>query len=1138
MPSGFSAQHFAKGAAVNDSSVSNSTTYSSSKIEQRLAAVSAGGGGGGGTFVGLSDTPASLTAGQSLRANASGTALEFYTPASGIAINDASVSSSSVYSSQKIDSTYLQQSKVKNATSTTAGDVYDATYLNTQLANKANASHTHVINDVTNLQTSLDAKLETSKVKNATSTTAGDVYDVRHVNTELAGKANASHTHVINDVTNLQTSLDAKIDKTSIQTTAEGESTSETDVYSCNAVYSKNQINTSVTSQTITVNHPTTTGTLNFGSNLTSGLYGSIQSYANSTRYSGMHHYATSGNCNLDWYFMKNNSETRMITVRPNDSEKVFEVLNGGIKAPIFQQRDSTTIIKIGRMDSASYGIPGMAIIPLLNTVNSEIQMRGLRNTGILGDSYVYHQNGSTLTIQSRFATNRHSATHSNIEVSTYQNGAETKVLEIGASSGTAKTVTVTGTLHATGHVTTDQNNFTANDQLVTKAFVDTSIANLVDSAPSTLDTLNELAAALGNDPNFATTVTNNIATKLPIANVQTATSTTSGHVYDVTYLNTQLAGKANTSHTHAISEITNLQTTLDSKLNLTGGSLSGHVTTNQVSFTSSNQLVSKNYVDTRLPTDVDTPVSYTIQNAVTDQNYLFGVNGAANEMALVEIPKVYTGVPASSRSVRVGFNGGDYGSGMVSLGYEALADGSGSAGQTNAVRSVAVGYQAGFQSQAANHGIYIGPYQGYQLSTSNQLRIGNSGVSPTTAGYDKAIIEGTMATTDAGQTLRLNADTIYLGSSLPTSQPADNRLWLSNGNLSIGAVSGGVSTFLSLTDTPASYTNGKLLYSTASGIAYTTDQIVIDGGNIEVSQLNARQNGVTNIGDNSHKFNNVFCNAIHQGDVRLILPTVRGSVNQILKVQSVNSEVHTLIFADDNASSGGGGTTIPNSKKIDQLKLSGNTLTAEDGTTTYDAYGILWGDRYMTYVVENQLIRKRDGHHPKIHNLFNGYRAPGFSPFDDAPYIVIPGGHIIWQHIDGLYLKLNALHFHWWGSVTPNISFAFYGSNDKVTWTKLKEWNHSDTTAYSNGYATTSYTINGASVSIPARGPSNLTKTVYNGSTALSNTSNSNGCRRYVFDNTNFYMFYMLKNTAIDQHPNINDGHNVNIDNQLEWEF
>ena len=43
-------------------------------------------------------------------------------------------------------------------------------------------------------------------------------------------------------------------------------------------------------------------------------------------------------------------------------------------------------------------------------------------------------------------------------------------------------------------------------------------MAGLVDSAPTTLDTLNELAAALGDDPNFATTVTNSIADKLPLS--------------------------------------------------------------------------------------------------------------------------------------------------------------------------------------------------------------------------------------------------------------------------------------------------------------------------------------------------------------------------------------------------------------------------------------------------------------------------------------------------------------------------------------------------------------------------------------------------------------------------------------------
>ena len=47
---------------------------------------------------------------------------------------------------------------------------------------------------------------------------------------------------------------------------------------------------------------------------------------------------------------------------------------------------------------------------------------------------------------------------------------------------------------------------------VATQTYVNTQVANLVDSAPGTLDTLNELAAALGDDANFATTVTNSLA--------------------------------------------------------------------------------------------------------------------------------------------------------------------------------------------------------------------------------------------------------------------------------------------------------------------------------------------------------------------------------------------------------------------------------------------------------------------------------------------------------------------------------------------------------------------------------------------------------------------------------------------------
>jgi len=49
-------------------------------------------------------------------------------------------------------------------------------------------------------------------------------------------------------------------------------------------------------------------------------------------------------------------------------------------------------------------------------------------------------------------------------------------------------------------------------------AYVDAAISALAASAPETLNTLNELAEALGDDPNFSTTVTNSVATKLPLA--------------------------------------------------------------------------------------------------------------------------------------------------------------------------------------------------------------------------------------------------------------------------------------------------------------------------------------------------------------------------------------------------------------------------------------------------------------------------------------------------------------------------------------------------------------------------------------------------------------------------------------------
>lgn len=157
-----------------------------------------------------------------------------------------------------------------------------------------------------------------------------------------------------------------------------------------------------------------------------------------------------------------------------------------------------------------------------------------------------------------------------------------------------------------------DEDNMASNSatkiptQQSVKAFVEAKIADLVASAPEVLDTLQELAQALGNDPNFATTVAAQIGAKADKDTTITAgTGLTGGgdlsgdrtlsvefgstagtacqgndprlsdarpptahsHSFgDITGLQDALDGKANSSHSHSIANVSGLQTALDGK--------------------------------------------------------------------------------------------------------------------------------------------------------------------------------------------------------------------------------------------------------------------------------------------------------------------------------------------------------------------------------------------------------------------------------------------------------------------------------------------------------------------------------------------------------------------------------------------
>ena len=110
--------------------------------------------------------------------------------------------------------------------------------------------------------------------------------------------------------------------------------------------------------------------------------------------------------------------------------------------------------------------------------------------------------------------------------------------------SSTFNDVVINGTLNmdaATAATITNLTDPTNAQDAATKNYVDTEITNLIDGAPAALDTLNELAAALNDDANAYTTLSNSIATKLPLAGGTMTGSITMGG-YTVTGLATPSA--------------------------------------------------------------------------------------------------------------------------------------------------------------------------------------------------------------------------------------------------------------------------------------------------------------------------------------------------------------------------------------------------------------------------------------------------------------------------------------------------------------------------------------------------------------------------------------------------------------------
>ena len=141
-------------------------------------------------------------------------------------------------------------------------------------------------------------------------------------------------------------------------------------------------------------------------------------------------------------------------------------------------------------------------------------------------------------------------------------------------SAGAGITISGSGQIASsiTQYADSDVASYLTANSYATESYVTTQVNNVIDSAPGALDTLNELAAALGDDANFSTTVTNSIATKLATSDFTSTANTwlgtkdtddlsegTTNLYYTTTRANTDFDTKLAAADTADLSEGTNL---------------------------------------------------------------------------------------------------------------------------------------------------------------------------------------------------------------------------------------------------------------------------------------------------------------------------------------------------------------------------------------------------------------------------------------------------------------------------------------------------------------------------------------------------------------------------------------------------
>ena len=167
---------------------------------------------------------------------------------------------------------------------------------------------------------------------------------------------------------------------------------------------------------------------------------------------------------------------------------------------------------------------------------------------------------------------------------------------------------TMSGNLAMGSNKVTGLDTPTDNDDAATKGYVDASIADILDGAPAALDTLNELAAAINDDDDFAATITTALAGKLSLTG-----GTMTG---DIAMGSNEITSSVDPSSNDTLSRKAYVDDQVDTKVSKAGDTLTGNLVmgvnsvTSTANPTTDDELARKGYVDTILGSATDAAAS------------------------------------------------------------------------------------------------------------------------------------------------------------------------------------------------------------------------------------------------------------------------------------------------------------------------------------------------------------------------------------------------------------------------------------------------------------------------------------------------------------------------------------------------